>query len=246
MSVAVMGEVFKRYPAGGNEMLLALALADHAHDDGTRIFPSVETLAMKVRVSERTVQRLLTKMVKDGWLQLARDSSGGRGQTRHYRINPHWVNGDNMSPLKATQEPNAEPQAEMLNGDNLSPLKAEGVTPRVVKGDIAVSPEPSEPSVSSSYELDTHAGAEQKRVKVRWDDGSKLFVGIDDELMDKWEAAYKPLDIDQELTRLELWYENNPKKRKKNVERFITNCLSRKATELMRPRFAPRPARRSA
>ncbi len=37
--------VFDRYPNGGGEMLLALALADHAHDDGTHIFPSIARLA---------------------------------------------------------------------------------------------------------------------------------------------------------------------------------------------------------
>ena len=36
MSVKVMTAVFERYPVGGGEMLLALALADHASDDGTR------------------------------------------------------------------------------------------------------------------------------------------------------------------------------------------------------------------
>ena len=34
MSVKVMTAVFERYPNGGGEMLLALALADHASDDG--------------------------------------------------------------------------------------------------------------------------------------------------------------------------------------------------------------------
>jgi len=30
--------VFEHHPNGGGEMLLALALANHAHDDGTHIF----------------------------------------------------------------------------------------------------------------------------------------------------------------------------------------------------------------
>ncbi|MBH1529907.1 hypothetical protein I5T99_12670 [Stenotrophomonas maltophilia] len=45
MSARVTGMVFDRYPNGGGEMLLALALADHAHDDGTHIFPSIARLA---------------------------------------------------------------------------------------------------------------------------------------------------------------------------------------------------------
>lgn len=36
MSVKVMTAVFDRYPVGGGEMLIALALADHASDAGKR------------------------------------------------------------------------------------------------------------------------------------------------------------------------------------------------------------------
>ena len=45
MSIGVMNKVFQRYPNGGGEMLLALALADHADDYGTSIYPSVKKLA---------------------------------------------------------------------------------------------------------------------------------------------------------------------------------------------------------
>jgi len=45
------GMVFERYPGGGGELLLALALADNAHDDGTRIFPSVATLSKRISSS---------------------------------------------------------------------------------------------------------------------------------------------------------------------------------------------------
>jgi len=241
MSVAVMGEVFKRYPSGGNEMLLALALADHASDDGKRIFPSVEALANKVRVSERTVQRLLIKMVDDGWLQIVRDSSGGRGQTRHYRINPAWINGDKLSPFKDVEARSNEG----INGDKLSPFNeshtTETVTPRVLNGDIAMSPEPSEPSVGSSYELPTVYGSDQKPKAITWDDDEKVFVGVSDELMRTWEVAYKPLDVDAELMRMELWYDANPRKRKRNVQRFITGWLAKEVARRATPRRPPQP-----
>ena len=234
MSVAVMGEVFRRYPHGGNEKLLALALADHALDDGTRIFPSVEALAKKVRVSERTVQRLLIKMVEEGWLQLVRDTTGGRGQTRVYRISPAWLNGDNLSPLRANETSNKE----ALNGDNLSPFEnthtTETVTPRVVNGDIAMSPEPSEPSVVSSYELPTGDCREQDDPGggIRWDGADGIFVGISEEQMRAWEEAFRPVDVDAELTQMELWWQANPRKRKRNIARFITGWLRRERQRL--------------
>ena len=93
MSVKVMSVIFDRYPNGGGEMLLALALADHAHDDGTSVRPSVRTLAKKTRQSERTVQYQLRKMQACGWLILVRVSSGKPGDTNEYKINSAWLTG---------------------------------------------------------------------------------------------------------------------------------------------------------
>lgn len=106
MSAKVTGMVFERYPQGGGEMLLALALADHAHDDGTSIFPSVARLAAKTRQSPRAVQYQLRSMEKSGWLILVSGAKGGRkpgsdsrGRTREYRIDPAWLNGAEIAPL---------------------------------------------------------------------------------------------------------------------------------------------------
>jgi hypothetical protein len=96
MSIKVMTMVFDRYPEGGNERLLALAMADHAKDDGTRIWPSVGELARKTMQSPRTVQRQIGNMVERGWLQLVRRATGRPGDTNEYRINPAWIAGTNL------------------------------------------------------------------------------------------------------------------------------------------------------
>lgn len=93
MSVKVMSAIFDRYPHGGGEMLLALALADHAHEDGTSVRPSVKLLAKKTRQSERTVQYQLRKMQAYGWLILVRNSSGKPGYPNEYKINSAWLTG---------------------------------------------------------------------------------------------------------------------------------------------------------
>lgn len=258
MSVALMGEVFRRYPHGGNEMLLALSLADHAHDDGTRIFPSVDHLARKIRVSDRTVQTLLRKMMDEGWLLLVRDSSGGRGQTRHYRINPAWVNGEDISPL----QDNAGPGSAPINGEKVSPLgsgngeevspfgnthKPETVKTEVRNGEAATSPEPSEPSVVSSYELPTGDCRKQDEPEgkggIRWDAERGIFVGIPESQMQTWEEAFSPVDVDAELTQMELWWQANPRKRKRNITRFITGWLRRELQGRKHNASRPAPAR---
>ena len=91
MSIKISTLVWQHYPAGGRELLTALAYADHAHDDGTSIRPSVAYVAKKTRQSERMVQRYLASMRKSGWLQAVRFPRGGRGRTTEYQINPVWI-----------------------------------------------------------------------------------------------------------------------------------------------------------
>lgn len=96
MSGKLVGMVFDHYPSGGSELLLAVKLADNAHDSGTHIFPSVATLAAQTRQSVRTVQYQLKRMVESGWLVLVREAvgggrGGGFGRPREYRIHPNWI-----------------------------------------------------------------------------------------------------------------------------------------------------------
>ncbi|MBB4126247.1 hypothetical protein GGR77_001537 [Xanthomonas translucens] len=129
MANKVQGEVFDRYPAGGGELLLALAIADHAHDDGTHIFPGVERLARKTRQSERTVQYQLRKMEASGWLILVNDGKGGRrtgqgiaGRPREYRINPAWMAGEDLPPNGVEQGAAGVEHGEKGKGANSAPL----------------------------------------------------------------------------------------------------------------------------
>lgn len=145
MSVRVMTAVFDRYqpgPGGAAEMLVALALADHARDDGTHIYPSVAQLAQKTRQDVRTVQRHLRTMQACGWLILVGDGTGGRGRTRQYRINAGWLKGGEMSPFSAVDK--SELSTE--KGDTAPPFCGEKgchgepkrVTPDAKKGDTGV------------------------------------------------------------------------------------------------------------
>lgn len=99
MSIKVMNAVFDRYPNGGGEMLLALALADHASDDGSRVYPSIKGLAEKTRQSERSVQYQLRRMQDAGWLILVNAGNGGRRMHSEYRISLAWIKGEEIAPF---------------------------------------------------------------------------------------------------------------------------------------------------
>lgn len=84
-----MTMVWDNYPAGGSELLLALALADIGRDDGTSIYPSVRTMASKTRLSERSIQYLLDKMRTSGFLGVVEQGgmAGKKKRATEYRIN---------------------------------------------------------------------------------------------------------------------------------------------------------------
>lgn len=157
MSIDCMSAVMRRYPAGGGERLVALALADNAARDGTHIFPSVEDLAQRSFLSRRAVQRHLQRMVATGWLVVVHVTTGRRGDTNEYRISPLWLDGQACVPPDAPidRQPKRKPKQLALvipdggicTGANLSPVglvdnSCDSATPQVTKqvatGDTSV------------------------------------------------------------------------------------------------------------
>ncbi len=111
-----MSLVWEHYPAGGGELLTALAYADHAHDDGSGIRPSIAYIAKKTRQSERTVQRYVAEMRGRKWLLTVRRADGGRGYATEYRVNPLWItNPDRLSPFEHSDEKRVT--SEVKKGD---------------------------------------------------------------------------------------------------------------------------------
>lgn len=229
MSVSVMSEVFKRYPNGDGEMLLALAIADHADDRGEHIWPSIGSLAKKTRQSERSVQRQLRKMEADGWLIRVSVKKIGRGQTVEYRINPDWLKGDILSPFQDEKRVTSEP---------------ERVTPATQKGDIGDIAYKEEPSVKPSMKPSAARASE-----ITLDQERKRFT-VSEGLYDRWLETYRR-QVDPErwsLEKTEAWLETemakaenwlfdagHPKRVKsyRDWKKFMTGWLERS--------LAPRP-----
>jgi uncharacterized phage protein (TIGR02220 family) len=73
MSIRVMSRVWDSSRLGGTELLCLLAIADFANDDGVA-YPSVATLAAKIRMSHRNTNYLLRKLEECGELQIERNA----------------------------------------------------------------------------------------------------------------------------------------------------------------------------
>jgi len=83
MSIKIMSNVWEQSLHEGSPLLLLLALADHASDDGV-CWPGIPRLAHKTRKTERHTKRLLVKLEKSGEVYIAREV--GRGNTNMYYI----------------------------------------------------------------------------------------------------------------------------------------------------------------
>ena len=83
MSVKVLSRVWEHSAHGGTELLLMLAIADFADDDG-RAYPAVPTLAAKCRLQQRRANYILSKLKASGELEVSANT-GPRG-TNRYRI----------------------------------------------------------------------------------------------------------------------------------------------------------------
>jgi hypothetical protein len=96
MSVHAISQVWRRSQAKGSELLLMLAIADYAHDDGTGAYPAIPTLAGKMRMSERNVQLLIRKREAAG--ELVVEPGVGLHGANMYRIT--LLGGEKFSGVK--------------------------------------------------------------------------------------------------------------------------------------------------
>lgn len=77
--------VWQHSPYSGERLLLHLALADYANDEGI-CFPSHGTLAKKARCSTGWVSKTLRQMIADGLLEVVEKAGAGRGKVGRYRL----------------------------------------------------------------------------------------------------------------------------------------------------------------
>ena len=88
MSVKIMSWVWDHSPYENTTLLILLAMADFADDDGV-CWPSQARLMGKARCSERTVRDAVKRMVADGVVEIVSESSG---RTSHrYRIRTRQI-----------------------------------------------------------------------------------------------------------------------------------------------------------
>ena len=140
MSISLMAEVWRRYPRGGSEKLVLLALADWANDDGGSLYPSMSKIARKTCCSESQARRHVHSLVERGLLQVVANPHGGRpGATPHYQIDVSRLMGlaalydDRTGSASATPRIDATPSTHARDGlhgcaRRVAPMRETGST----------------------------------------------------------------------------------------------------------------------
>lgn len=157
-----MSWVWRESNAKGPALLILLAIADHAADDGSNAYPAMSTLAAKARVSERTAQRCVSQLVDMGELEVRRCE--GKHRTNVYRLpmrsTPPASHPVIPSPRQADTPTPVSPPRVTDRRERVSQQAKEGdncVTQTVLKPSL----EPSvEPSAARARGIDTQTVVE--------------------------------------------------------------------------------------
>lgn len=125
MSVRVSTWVWHETGASGSDLLVLLALADSANDDG-QCWPGVDVLVEKTRMSRATVFRRLDALESAGLIERLRR---GKRQTNVYRVVVPWADGVTSqieTGVKSQPETHVKSQIETGEVSPVRPVKSHG------------------------------------------------------------------------------------------------------------------------
>lgn len=140
MSIYVLSHVLKHSEARLGARLTLIALAEFAHDDGTKAFPSTATLVERTRLSKTGVKDALRKLREDGEIEQTGTTRGG---VNIYRIIMHVEQGGSDSAPGQMPTPGGSDTAPnpSVNRHGLRPEEGERASAPKRVGGRAVNPE---------------------------------------------------------------------------------------------------------
>lgn len=171
----MMSQVWANSACAGTDLLMLLAIADFADDSGSA-YPSVNTLARKIRVKERAAQYVLRNLEQAGELRIVK-KGGGRFSNRYQILTP----ATSCTGATACTPPAVQPTAPQ----RCNTLQGSGAT--------AIAPEPSSNHQKNHHEY-AHAFEEAwQSYPERAGDDPKLLA------YKQWQARVKEGHAEQEL-----------------------------------------------
>ena len=240
MSVKIMSMVFDRYPNGGGEMVLALAIADHAHDDGTSIYPSIKQLAVKTRQSERTVQYQLRRLEECGWLVLDNSGNGGRNQRREYHIAIEWLKGADFALLPKGAIHSTKGANGDIKGADSGTKGCSQLHPHITVNNHQ---EPSKNHQQQAAPVPDAAEDSPDPVLFEFLLNDATTYGLRQSQVSQFAALYPAVDLPAQLRACMGWNFANPTRRKTRtgILKHINSWLAEKQNAPAQARASPTP-----
>jgi len=141
MSIKIMTYIWEYSPHSGSDLLMLLALADHANDQGMA-WPSLPTLAQKCRIQKRQAIYILQKLEKEGSIGITHGQ--GRGHLSVYTIKgaPQCTFSPKGAAECTISEEKVQPSApfEQEKVHSNAPIPEEKVHSSVIKGALQCTP----------------------------------------------------------------------------------------------------------
>lgn len=204
MSIYVSSRVWRSCGQAGDRLLLMLALADFANDEGI-CWPSQNSLAKRCRCSRRGIQRMLDGLIEDGDIILRREGRAGgqgKGMSAAYQLARYSELGE----LAALTEPELYGDPGSLYGD-----------PGAIKGRSLPSTSGQEPKKSiKESSVPSRAGFNSGKLS------DPEFI-----LQLKHNPIYAHIDILREIGKMESWLLIPKNRRRKLTASFMVNWLNK-------------------
>ncbi len=210
MSLAATSAVWEHSRQTGTRLTVLLAIADRADGEGFA-WPAVADVAERSRISERQTRRIISELIEAGEVDCT-DRAGGRSRSSRYRIT--LVNPDTKADI---------------NPDTYDRVNGETRTPRVVKADIAVSPERLEPK----EQLSARTIAVHAILSTIDKDGYQL-PKFTAERLEPIVTRYPTLDVVAEAEQVADWERFGKGERRKRDDgvAFFRNWLAKASSTL--------------
>lgn len=215
-----MSLVWERAPYTAGSLIVLLALADWANDEGVA-WPSMDRLAQKARIDRRSAQRIVRQLEKDGVLEI--EHGGGRAKQHKYVLKMETaticrpLSAEEKGDISDIQTATLDPETATSDAQRAT-LDPETAT--------RMSPDPSvepleEPSDDPPVEPSALPRPRLKKIGEMSDD--EFFTRLETD------SAYVGIDVRKLNNRMIAWCEVNGKR---PTRRRLVNWLNRQADSI--------------
>jgi len=208
MSIKAMTYVWARSKQKGSALVMMLAIADMANDDGD-CWPGVGTLAKKTRMSERNAQKLIRKLEAAGEV-IVHQGDGvetAHGNTNRYTlIMPTEVNA--VTPQRRQRRHPRGERGDTPEASEATPQGVNAVTPNPTVFEPSVEPSVEPSSSSDSQESSSSSPPTMTTIDRKEPTPESPVLkntAPTQRQIDAWTAAYGQLEIQLDRFSFETW-----------------------------------------